>query len=88
MLTAYQARAIASNPYIYVWDRIEEAAHNSKFEVVFDHYLDAEIVDNLRLQGYNVQFMQEDVYEDTPYGNTDKVISCKFKTIISWMEPK
>ena len=84
MLSATVARAIAENPYTYVYDRIEEAAHNHQFQCIFDHYLDSEIVDYLMCLGYKVEFKQEDIFGETPYGYTNEIISSKFKTIVSW----
>lgn len=84
MLTAEEARKIALDSNIYVYDRIEDAAHNGQFQVIFDHQLDSEVVDLLRILGYRVKFNQEDIFGETPYGYTNEIISCKFETVVSW----
>ena len=84
MLNAQEARAIASNSYTYVYDRIEDAAHNNQYSVTFDHYLDKELIQYLESLGYKVTLRQEDIFEETPYGPTDKIISCTFETKVSW----
>ena len=87
MLTAKEAKIISENPIAWIEPYILRDARKGRTSVVLDFLLPSEHEEILWELGYSVKQIQEDVFGETPYGHTDEVISCKFKTIIQWTEP-
>lgn len=88
MLTAKEAKEISENPIAWVETYILREARKGRTSVVLDFSLLPEHESLLCKLGYTVTQIREDTFGETPYGYTDEVINCKFRTIIQWKEPK
>ena len=85
MLTANNARLIATGEISIILHKIEEAAYNRQFELYLNKPLNASIVETLKNLGYNVEYKVTPVYLETPYGKVeDTPSSNKEETKISW----
>lgn len=84
MLTANNARLIATGEISIILHKIEEAAYNRQFELYLNKPLNASIVETLKNLGYNVEYKVTPVYLETPYGIEDTPSSNKEETKISW----
>lgn len=88
MLTAKEAKNISENPIAWLEPYILKEARKERTSVVLDFSLSPEHESLLWKLGYNITQIQEDTFGDTPYGYTSEVVSCKFRTIIQWTDPK
>jgi len=88
MLTAKEAKDISENPISWLESHILKEARKGRTSLVLDFSIPPEYESLLGKLGYTVTQIQEDIFGETPYGYTDEVISCKFKTIIQWTDPK
>ena len=85
MLTANNARLIATGEISIILHKIEEAAYNRQFELYLNKLLNASTVEVLKNLGYNVEYKESPIFEETPYGKImENIVGYNKETVISW----
>lgn len=83
-IRADEARRIATGELSKIMYAIKEAAYKGDYQLILEYHPSMELVEVLNNYGYKISYKQEPIYEETPYGKTNKIESYKNSTIISW----
>lgn len=86
ILSARDARGIATSDLLKVLHQIEDVAYKGGLEITLKTKLKETIIGILTDYGYKIDYEQVPIYEETPYGVRYKIIGYTDQTIISWYE--
>ena len=85
MLSAKEARKISNSKLLQIMNLIRESAYSGGLSIKLNYSLSKETTKVLEDYGYNIEYKESPIFEETPYGLVVKdVVGYNKETIISW----
>lgn len=85
MLSAKEARKISNSNLLQVMNLIRESAYRGGTNIKLDYLLPKDTIQVLKDYGYNVEYNEGSIFEETPYGKVlENIVGHNKETIISW----
>lgn len=85
MLSAKEARKIASSELLQIMNIIRESAYAGGLSINLDYYIGKDTIKTLKDYGYQVEEKEVPIYYEDHYGRLDdKPNSYRKETTISW----
>jgi len=85
MLSAKEAHKIAGSELLQIMNLIRESAYAGGFDIKLNYNISKETTKTLEDYGYNIEYKEGPIFEETPYGRVlEDIVGCKKETIISW----
>lgn len=85
MLSAKEARKISNSELLQIMNLIRESAYNGDSNIKLNYSLSKGTIKVLEDYGYNIEYKESPIFEETPYGMVLKdVVGYNKETIISW----
>ena len=85
MLSAKEARKISNSELLQIMNLIRESAYAGGFNIKLHYSISKETTKILKDYGYDVNYKEGPIFEETPYGRIlEDIVGCKKETIISW----
>jgi hypothetical protein len=85
MLSAKEARKISNSELLQIMNLIRESAYAGGFNIKLNYSISKETTKILKDYGYDVNYKEGPIFEETPYGRVlEDIVGCKKETIISW----
>ena len=85
MLSAKEAHKISNSELLQIMNLIRESAYSGGLNIKLDYSISKEVTKTLKDYGYNVEYKENPIFEETPYGKIlGDAIGYNKKTIISW----
>jgi hypothetical protein len=85
MLSAKEARKISNSELLQIMNLIRESAYSGGLNIKLNYSISKETTKILKDYGYNVEYKEDPIFEETHYGMVLKdVVGYDKLTIISW----
>ena len=85
MLSAKEAHKISNSELLQIMNLIRESAYNGDLSIKLSYSISKETTRTLEDYGYNVEYKENPIFEETPYGKTlESIVGYNKETIISW----
>ena len=85
MLSAKEARKIASSELLQIMNLIRDSAYRGGSNIKLDYSISKDTIKTLKDYGYNVEYKEGPIFEETPYGKVlENIVGYNKETIISW----
>jgi len=85
MLSAKEAHKISNSNLLQVMNLIRESAYKGGTNIKLEYLLSKDTINVLKDYGYNVEYKEIPIFEETPYGKTlENIVGYNKETIISW----
>jgi len=85
MLSAKEARKISNSELLQIMNLIRESAYAGGFNIKLNYNISKETTKILKDYGYDVNYKEGPIFEETPYGNVlENIVGYNKETIISW----
>lgn len=85
MLSAKEARKIAGSELLQVMNLIRDSAYRGGLNIRLGYSISKDTIKTLEDYGYNVEYREGPIFEETPYGKTlEDIVGYNKETIISW----
>jgi hypothetical protein len=85
MLSAKEARKISNSELLQTMNLIRKSAYKGGTNIKLDYSLSKDVLKVLKDYGYNVEYKEGPIFEETPYGKVlENIVGCNKETVISW----
>ena len=84
VLTAVEARALSDDEFVQIMYMIEDRAKCGYTYIKLDYKVEPYVLEYLKELGYNIDIKNSSIYEETPYGPSDMVLTDNIVITISW----
>ena len=85
MLSAKEARKISNSELLQIMNLIRDSAYRGGLNIKLNYSISKETIKALKDYGYNVEYKEAPVFEETPYGKVLKdIVGYNKEIIISW----
>lgn len=85
MLSAKEARKIAGSELLQIMNLIRDSAYRGGLNIRLEYSISKNTIKTLEDYGYNVEYKEGPIFEETPYGKVlENMVGYKKETIISW----
>ena len=85
MLSAKEARKISNSELLQIMNLIRESAYSGGLNIKLSYSISKETIKTLKDYGYNIEYKEGPIFEETPYGKVlENIVGYNKETIISW----
>lgn len=85
MLSAKEARKISNSELLQIMNLIRESAYSGGLNIKLNYSISKETIKTLEDYGYNIEYKEGPIFEETPYGKVlENIVGYDKLTIISW----
>ena len=84
MLSAKEARKISNSELLQIMNLIRESAYSGGLNIKLNYPISKETTKTLKDYGYNVEYKENPIFEETPYMVLKDIVGYDKLTIISW----
>lgn len=85
MLSAKEAHKISNSELLQIMNLIRESAYSGGLNIKLNYSISKETIKTLEDYGYNVEYKEDPIFKETPYGKVlENIVGYNKETIISW----
>lgn len=84
MLSAKEARKISNSELLQIMNLIRESAYSGGLNIKLNYSISKETAKILEDYGYNIEYKEGPIFEETPYGVLENIVGYNKEVIISW----
>ena len=85
MLSAKEARKIAGSELLQIMNLIRDSAYRGGLNIRLGYSISKNTIKILEDYGYNIEYKEGPIFEETPYGKVlENIVGYNKETVISW----